>query len=203
MISVLLADDHGIVRQGVATLLKSEDDIAVVAELASGFEVMRWFDTDNATVAVVDVTMPGPEPADLLRACRERGATAEFVALTMHTEAVIAQRVLNAGYIGYVHKDDAFQDLLKAIRAAVEHRVFVSQSVADALQSMPPQVDISEREQHVLRCIAEGMTNKRTAAELEISVKTVETYRSRLMKKLDVHSAAELVRVATQGGWLS
>lgn len=202
MTLVLLADDHGIVRQGVASLLSAQPSIEVAAQLSSGFEVMRWFDSADVDVAVVDVTMPGPEPADLLKACRERGSDARFVALTMHSEATIAQRVLNAGYIGYVHKDDAFRDLIVAIRNAADSKQFVSKSVADKLSEIPPQVEISEREHHVLRCIADGMTNKRTAVELNVSVKTVETYRSRLMKKLDVHSAAELIRVAIRRGWL-
>lgn len=202
MITVLLADDHQIVRQGVATLLSKQDDLNIVGQFSSGFEVMRWCRTGDVDIAIVDIAMPGPEPAELLAACREAGSQAAFIALTMHAEAAIAQRVLRAGYLGYVHKDDAFADLLTAIRAATDGRSFTSVSIATSLASLPAQTDISEREQHVLRCIADGMTNKRTAAELQISVKTVETYRSRLMKKLNVHSAAELVRVATRQGWL-
>ena len=202
MLSVVLADDHRIVREGVASLLAQQDAMEVAAQLSSGFEVMRWLTSHNADLAVIDVSMPGPEPAELLKYCRDNGCTTKFVALTMHSEPAIAQRVFRAGYIGYVHKDDAFTDLVAAIEAAAKGRQFVSRTVAEALNAAPEQADISEREQHVLRCIADGMTNKRTAVELSISVKTVETYRARLMKKLDVHSAAELIRVATLQGWL-
>ena len=120
----------------------------------------------------------------------------------MHAEAAIAQRVFRAGYLGYVHKDDAFTDLVEAIQAAAQGKTYRSSTIATALSELPQQADISEREQHVLRCIADGMTNKRAAVALDISIKTVETYRLRLMKKLNVHSAAELIRVATQRGWL-
>ena len=202
MINVLLADDHQIVRQGVARLLRENDGLNVVGEVASGFEVIRHIVTCAADVAVVDISMPGPDPAKLLEACRGAGSRAAFVAFTMHSEATIAQRTFRAGYLGYVHKDDAFSDLVNAIAAAADGKTFRSASVSAALRSLPEQAEISEREQHVLRCIADGMTNKRTAVELDVSVKTVETYRSRLMKKLDVHSAAELIRVATQQGWL-
>ena len=202
MINVLLADDHQIVRQGVARLLREDERLNVVGEVSSGFEVMRHIAASAADVAVVDVSMPGPDPAELLEACRKAGSNAAFVAFTMHSEATIAQRTFRAGYLGYVHKDDAFSDLIDAIIAAAEGKTFRSSSISAALKSLPEQAEISEREQHVLRCIADGMTNKRTAVELEISIKTVETYRSRLMKKLDVHSAAELIRVATQQGWL-
>lgn len=202
MVSILLADDHRIVRDGVAQLLRNERDFEVVAEVPSGFAVMRECAVKPVDVAVVDISMPGPEPAELLAACRERDVNAAFVALTMHAEPAIAQRAFRAGYLGYVHKDDAFTDLVRAIRAAAVGKIFRSATIEAALKSLPEQAEISEREQHVLRCIADGMTNKRTAAELDISVKTVETYRSRLMKKLDVHSAAELIRVATQQGWL-
>ena len=202
MVAILLADDHRIVRHGLIQLLRNEGDLKVTAEVSSGFEVMRWCAEVPVDVAVVDISMPGPEPAELLAACRKSGCNAAFVALTMHSEATIAQRVLRAGFLGYVHKDDAFTDLLGAIRAAANGISFCSSSISVALKSLPEKAPISEREQHVLRCIADGMTNKRTAVELGISIKTVETYRSRLMKKLDVHSAAELIRVATQQGWL-
>ena len=202
MTRILLADDHGIVRKGIASLLEKEENLTVAAELSSGFEVMRWLSVNDASIAVVDITMPGPEPAELFQACRNHAPDIQFVALTMHLEAAIAQRVLNAGFLGYVHKDDAFDDLIFAINSAIRCRKYVSKSVVASLDSLPPLPEISEREQHVLRCIADGMTNKRTAVELQISIKTVETYRSRLMKKLDVHSAPELIRVATQQGWL-
>ena len=202
MIRVLLADDHQIIRQGVEVLLAGHDDISVSGTVRNGFEVMRFFAAADVDVAVVDITMPGPEPAELLAACREAGTRAPFVALTMHTDPVLAQRVVRAGYLGFVHKDDAVTDLLQAVRRAHIGRTFISPRVAAPLASTAEQPDISEREQQVLHFVAEGLTNRRIAAQLQVSIKTVETYRSRLMKKLNVHSAPELIRVATRQGWL-
>lgn len=199
---VVIADDHAIVRQGLAALLKPHEEFELVGQAATGFELLRLLDTESADVAVVDVTMPGPEVTSLPSELRSRGCSTRLVALTMHCEAAVARRILKSGFSGYVHKDDAFAQLIEAIHEAIAGRRFVSDQVRRNLEDSPNFAELSNQEQQVLRCVAGGMTNKRIASELEISIKTVETYRSRLMRKFDVHSAAELIRIATRHGWI-
>ncbi len=199
---VALADDHAIVRQGLAALMERHEWIEVVGLATSGFELLRILDEVPVQVAVVDVTMPGPEISDLAAQIAERSPGTRMVALTMHGEAAVARRVLRSGFTGYVHKDDAFAELVGAIREAADGNRFVSERVRQALEATPEFADLSPQELNVLQCVSRGMTNRRIAAELEISVKTVETHRARLMRKFDVHSAPELIRIATEHRWL-
>ncbi|MBI5757251.1 MAG: response regulator transcription factor, partial [Planctomycetales bacterium] len=132
----------------------------------------------------------------------KRGLDVRLVALTMHAEVAIVRRVLAAGFQGYVLKDNSFEELLDALRTVAAGDVFVSPALELQLRREPEFSSLSEREQTVLRWIADGSTTKRIAAELGISAKTVETYRMRLMRKLEVRSSAELVRRAIELGLL-
>jgi DNA-binding NarL/FixJ family response regulator len=154
-------------------------------------------------VAVVDVSMPGPDVTTLPVRLSERGLGVRLVALTMHAESAVVRRVLAAGFRGYVLKDNSFDELLDALRTVAVGDVFVSPTLELQLRREPEFAALSEREQTVLRWIADGSTTKRIAAELGISAKTVETYRTRLMRKLEVRSSAELVRRAIELGLLS
>lgn len=201
-ISVIHADDHRLVRRGVVEILNTAEGISVVGECANGFEVLRFVKQHPVDVAVVDVSMPGPDLDGLIGNCRQARPKLQFVALTMHDNAALAQRTLSAGVIGYVHKDDAFDDLVRAVKLAFRQQQYVSRRVNLRETMQSPVVQVSQREQQVLRLIAEGATNKKIALSLGVQVKTVETYRTRVMKKLDVHSAAEMIRAAYEQGWL-
>jgi DNA-binding NarL/FixJ family response regulator len=202
MIRVALADDHTIFRQGLAAMLRADGEIDVVGEASDVLSLIEVLQATRPDVAVVDVSMPGPDVTTLPVRLSERGLSVRLVALTMHAEVAIVRRVLAAGFQGYVLKDNSFDELLDALRTVAAGDVFVSPVLEAQLRREPEFASLSEREQTVLRWIADGSTTKRIAAELGISAKTVETYRTRLMRKLDVRSSAELVRRAIELGLL-
>lgn len=197
MIRVAIADDHRIFRQGLSQLLTGAEGLELVGQASDGDQLAKLCETTAFDVVVADVSMPGPP----LPALIERHADRLWVILTMHADGGLARRLLDAGARAFVLKDDAFDDLTHAIRQVVVGRRFVSTSIS--LPTDESDAPPSERELEVLRLIARGFTTKRIAGVLGVSVKTIETYRARLMRKLRVQSGPELVFAATQRGWLS
>jgi len=200
MLRVVLADDHALFRQGLCALLRSVADLELAGQAANGRELEDLLARLRPDVAVVDVAMP---EHDLVRALAEwhrRGWTTRVVALTQHGEPAVARPVLAAGVDGYVLKENAFEDLLAAIRAVAAGRRFVSPSLAARLlQELADSAGVlSPREQQILRLIAAGRANKQIARQLGISIDTVRTHRNRLMEKLDLHCVADLTRYALQ-----
>jgi DNA-binding NarL/FixJ family response regulator len=207
MIRVLIADDHTIFRQGLAQMLKSIDGLDLTGQAADGQEALRLIAATRPDIAVLDVSMPGLSGLEVTKEALRRRLPTRVILLTMHGEAEAVSTALRAGAAGYVLKDNAFEDLVYAIKAVAAGGTFVSPSVASNLlkpveSQPPPDVPLTRREREVLKLIASGLTNRQIAEKLFISVKTVETHRARILQSLDLHNTADLVRYAIENGLL-
>lgn len=203
---VLIADDHQIVRQGLKVLLERER-FTVVAEAVDGREAVRLANELRPDVAILDLTMPLVNGLEAAREIlRERGCTTRVILLTMHGEEHQVALALRAGVRGYVLKTQAAEDLAHAIRAVIAGQTYLSPAVSslvvDAYVSgqRPAADPLAPRERQVLQLVAEGKTSKEIAAMMGLSVKTAESYRTRLMEKLEIHQTAGLVRYAIRNG---
>jgi DNA-binding NarL/FixJ family response regulator len=203
MIKVVIADDHTIFRQGLAQLLGSIEDIDVAGQAADGREALKLIGELKPDVAILDLSMPAGG-LEVAREIRSQGLETRVILLTMHNEAEAANKAIQAGANGYVLKDNAFEDLVYALRSVSRGGTFISPSVAaGVLKSGERRKEgdpLTKREREVLSLIASGMTNRQIAERLFISVKTVETHRSRIIESLDLHTTAELVRYAIDNG---
>lgn len=209
---VILADDHAIVREGLKRLIDAEADMVVVGEASDGAEAVDKAVRLAPDVAVLDVSMGGVNGAEATRQVRASCPGTRILALTVHEDTSYLRELLDAGAYGYVLKRAASDELIRAIRAVAGGGVYVDPRVAGKLVStlMPPRstpaaalATLSEREAAVLRLIAQGYTNKEIAGQLGLSVKTVETYKARSMEKLGLRSRVDIVRTATERGWLA
>jgi len=212
-IRVLIADDHAVLRAGLWMLLDAEPDIEVVGEARDGLEVLARVRTLTPDVLLLDLAMPGMGGLEVLGRVREVSPQTRVLILTMHEEEEYLREALRAGSAGYVLKRAAAEELLSAIRAVYHGGVYLHPEHARRLleemvdrgarrpepETEPP---LSPREREVLCLIALGYTNQQAADALYLSVKTVETYRARLMAKLGLRTRAELVRYALQQGWI-
>jgi DNA-binding NarL/FixJ family response regulator len=202
---ILLADDHCIVRQGLRALLERAG-FDVVGEAADGLEAVRLAESLTPDAAVLDLIMPTLNGLDAGRQILVRQPTMPILLLTMHTEEAHVAAALRAGIRGYLLKTQAADDLARAIRDAVRGHLFLSAAVARVVVdgyvagTPPAQEVLAPRERQVLQLVAEGHTSKAIAAKLELSVKTVESYRARVMEKVGVHETAGLVRYAIRNG---
>jgi DNA-binding NarL/FixJ family response regulator len=205
MVRILLADDHAVVREGLRGLLERNGH-EVVAEAADGHEAVRLAATVTCDVAVMDIGMPGLNGLDAARAMLRQAGTLRIVMLTMHTEDAYVLRALQAGVRAYVLKTQAASDLLEGIQAALAGRTYLSPGIPEglieaALSGTGFAADpLTARERQVLQLISEGHTTKEVANVLGISVKTADTHRTSIMRKLDVHETAGLVRYAVRSG---
>jgi len=205
MIKVIIADDHVIFRQGLQNLLQSSKHIAIAGEAGAGPETIDLVSRENPDIAILDISMPGLDGFEILQRIQSLGIRTKVIFLTMHKDTLTAKRALQSGASGYVLKDNAFEDLLYAIRTVSAGGTFISPSVSESILKAPanegkePQI-LTLREREVLGLIASGLTNKQIADKLFISVKTVETHRTNIMQKLDVHTIADLVRYAIKIG---
>jgi two-component system response regulator NreC len=204
-LSVLLADDHVLVRQGLRSLLDREK-IQVIAEASDGQEVIRLAEAHHPDVAVMDISMPTLNGIDAARELARSCPKTRVILLTQHEEEQYLHEALESGVRGYVLKSQVVNDLVHAIRQVSRGGFYlspgVSQAVVEAYRSRSerPSDPLSIRERQVLQLIAEGKSTKDVASLLGISVKTAESHRSRLMKKLDIHETASLVRYAVRRG---
>jgi DNA-binding NarL/FixJ family response regulator len=202
---ILVADDHQIVRQGLRALLEREG-FEVVAEAADGQQAVQLTVKLHPEVAILDVAMPILNGMDTLREIQHVSPKTKTILLTAHTEHYYILEGLRSGANGFVMKSQAAEDLVRAIREAVRGGTFLSPEAAEAVikayqKKAEFSVDpLSARERQVLQLIAEGKTTKQVAGVLGISVKTVDTYRTRIMEKLDLHEIASLVRYAIRRG---
>ena len=206
MIRLLLADDHAIFRQGLARLLDAWPEAQVVGEAADGQEAWDLILTHKPDVAVLDIKMPRMSGIEIAKQVRNLRLSTRVVLLTMHDEPALALEAEKAGVQGYVLKDNTFEELSTAIERVASGRHYMSPSVSEKLRAFRLSsggVTLSPRERDVLKLIASGLSGKSIARELNISPKTVETHRDRLMTKLNLHSVAELVRYAVETGFLS
>jgi two-component system invasion response regulator UvrY len=203
LIKVLLADDHGIVRAGLRRLIEESGDIKVITEAADGREALQMARKSPPDVAVVDISMPGMDGLEVVSQLRSFLPMLPILILTMHEEEQYVGRALSAGAMGYVTKRSAPEELVKAIRKLHGGGRFLSDSAAEVLAARAarggsPLDSLSNREMQVLRCLAVGKTNREIAETYHISVKTVDTYRGRLLGKLGLRNNAELSRFAIQ-----
>jgi DNA-binding NarL/FixJ family response regulator len=207
-IRLLLADDHAILRAGLRVLLDAQPDMTVVAEAADGHEALDRARANQPDVAVVDLTMPGMSGVQTLERLRREVPATRLLVLTMHDDPAYAGLTLAAGATGHVVKDAESTELLAAIRAVHRGRTFVHTG-SDVSDGAPPESatagvpPLSGRERQVLELLARGHTNREVAGRLRLSVKTIETYRSRLNDKLGLNSRADLVRLAMDLGLLT
>jgi DNA-binding NarL/FixJ family response regulator len=206
VIRVLLADDHALVRDGLRAVLAREADIQVVGEAADGREALAVAETAKPDVAVLDLSMPLLNGLDAVRqlAARDRGP--RTILITMHAEDRYVLEALRVGAHGYVLKKQAVADLVRAIREVAAGRVYLSPGVGAAVAAAIrsggplPEDGLTSREREVLQLVAEGKTTKEIAAILNVSVKTADAHRTRLMQKLDIHDIAGLTRCAIRLG---
>jgi len=206
--SVLLADDHGVVREGLKVLLERAG-FQVVAEASDGREALNKAFALRPDVAVIDVTMPLLNGIDVARALRKEGLRTKVILLTFHTERQYVVPALEAGVSGYVVKTQASADLVRALHEVGRGRIYVSPAisgdVAEAVRrrKAPSRDPLTRREREVLQLIAEGKSTKEVAAILGVSVKTADTHRTHIMAKLDIHDTAGLVHYAIREGLTS
>ena len=207
-IRVLLADDHNLVRAGVRKILEAQPDVTVVGEVADGAAALEALAGTAVDVMVLDLSMPGLDGFAVLRRARALVPALKVLVLSMHADSEFVSRAVREGADGYLLKDSAVNDLVAAIQAVREGRAYhspqVQRQLTDLLRGGAPAAAsvaaLTEREREVLKRIAEGSSTKEIAASLDISARTVETHRANLMRKLDVRSVAQLVRLAIREG---
>jgi two-component system, NarL family, response regulator NreC len=205
-LTILLADDHGVVRQGFRRILEAQPDMEVVGEAGNGREAVEQASKLQPDLVVMDVAMPELNGIEATRRLKENTPRTKVLALSMHKDAVYVREILRAGAQGYLLKDSSDADLVAAIRAVAKGEGWVSPGVANAVltdyrQHVTDPIDLlSSREREVLQLIAEGKTNKEIASLLNLSVYTVDAHRGRIMEKLNLHSTGELVRFAVRKG---
>ena len=202
-ISVVLADDHVVVRSALRLLLEGEPDIEVVAEAGDADTAARYVKGHRPTVLILDVNMPGE--SGLAAIPRIRGETPEtqIVVLTMQDETAFARQALQAGVLAYILKEAASEELVKAVRMAAVGKTYLQPELGARLAAEPESPapdDLSERESEVLRLIALGHTNSEIAEQLYLSVRTVESHRAHIQQKLRLTTRSELVRYALERG---
>jgi len=212
-ISVLLADDHTVVRQGLRALLAAEEDIEIVGEASTGWQAVRLAKELQPEVILMDLAMPALNGLDATKQILGDTPATKVLVLTSYSNDEYVRQMIEAGVAGYLSKQTAAQDLVKAIRETHKGNAFFSPSIARRLcdQSrgkLGQRVlgarsnELTGRETQVLSLIARGFANKQMAAELGISVKTVEKHRQHLMKKLGIHDVAGLTRFAAEKGMI-
>ena len=212
-IGVLLADDHAVVRQGLRALLEAEGDIAVVGEAENGRQAVAQAKKILPDVVVMDVAMPGMNGLEATRQIIKSIPSSKVLVLTSYGDDECVTQLLEAGAAGYLLKQTAAADLLKAIREVHHGNVFFSPSIAKRLRQQESEAlnggqpasrpgGLTSREAEVLQLVAEGYANKQIAADLCISIKTVEKHRQQAMNKLNIHDIAGLTRYAMAKGWV-
>jgi two-component system response regulator NreC len=212
-VRILLADDHAILRAGLRVLINAQADMEVVAEAASGREAVETAVAVEPDVAIVDITMPDGNGVWVAERLHDLVPKTRVLTLTMHEDQAYLKAALAAGASGFVVKRAADTELLQAIRTVVEGRLFIDASFGDRVLAellnpvaspVSPAVDtLTAREQQVLVLLAHGCTNKQAAEHLGLSMRSIETYRSRLSDKLGFQSRVDLVRYAIESGLMS
>jgi two-component system response regulator NreC len=201
-ISIVLADDHTVVRRALRLLLEAEPGFEVVAEAEDAEGAVRYLRGHKPDVLILDLNMPGRPSLEAIRDIQEASPLTRIVVLTMQQEPAFARKALQQGVLGYVLKEAADDELVQAVRSAAAGETYLQPALGAKLAAEPEKAasDLSERETDVLRLIALGHTNAEIAAKLFISVRTVETHRAHIQQKLGVSSRAELVQSALSRG---
>ena len=205
MIRILIADDHTIVREGLKQILAETSDMVVADEARNGQEVLAKVGNKEYDVVLLDISMPGRSGLDILKQLKGERPKLPILILSMYSEEQYAMRALRAGASGYMTKESAPDELIVAIRKVSEGRKYVTPSLAEKLaislelgEEKAPHELLSDREYQVMCMVASGKTIKEIADELSLSVKTISTYRSRILEKLSLKTNAAITHYAVQ-----
>jgi two-component system invasion response regulator UvrY len=205
MLRILIVDDHPIVRRGLKQILCDEPDIAIVGEAQSSNEALDLVRTQNWDAVILDITMPGRGGLDTLEELKHQYPDLPVLILSIHPEDQYAARAFKAGASGYMTKESALDELMKAIRKITKGGRYVSEAFAEKLVASmgaepPLQDNLSAREYQVMLMIASGKTLSQIAAEMALSIKTISTYRTRILEKMQMKSNAEITHYAIKNG---
>ena len=200
MINILIVDDHLIVREGIKRIINDIPDMNIVAEASSGQEAIDFILENSYNLILLDISMPGQNGLQTLKLIKKHNKHMPVLMLSMHSEEQYAMRTIKAGASGYITKDAASIQLVTAIRKINKGRKFISKEVAELLatslfhdEDKDPHEFLSDREFEILKMIAKGKTTKNIGEELSLSPKTVSTFRSRILKKLDMKNNSDLI----------
>ena len=201
--TIVLADDHAVVRTALRMLLESEPGFEVVAEAGDAPNAIRYVRGHKPDVLILDLNMPGPSSLDSIPEIKEASPDTQIVILTMQAETGFARQALQAGVVGYVLKEAADDELVQAVRSAAAGETYLQPALGACLAAEPDrgvEDELSEREIEVLRRIALGYTNSEIAEQLFLSIRTVESHRAHIQQKLGLTTRSELVRYALDNG---
>jgi len=210
-ITVVMVDDHAIVRQGLGAVISQEQDIKVIAEASNGKEAVDIAKKDPADIFIIDITMPILNGLEASSQIMQINPWNRIIILSMHDNRVFIERALNLGIRGYVLKDSAADEIIQAIRAVYKDEYFLSPRIStfviqDYIDSKgrkigeKKRVSLTEREREILQLVVEGYTNKEVAMHLKIALKTALAHRNNIMQKLGIHRQADLIRYALKEG---
>jgi len=210
--TILLADDHHVVRQGLRALLEAEPDFSIVGEAADGLQVLEQVERLRPDVLVLDLMMPGLNGLEVMREITRRSLRTRVVILSMHSNEAYVLQALRSGVAGYVLKESTASDLARAVREAAAGRRYLSLPLSERaievylekaqMTTLDAYETLTSRERQILHLAAEGLGNSEIAARLSISPRTVETHRANVMRKLNLHSQTDLIRYALRKGIL-
>jgi two-component system response regulator NreC len=209
MTRILLADDHGVVRQGLRAVLARDASFEVIGESGDGREAVRLADALQPDIVIMDISMPQLNGIEAAKQIVKANPRTHIIILSMHSDETYLMRALQAGVKGYLLKESAEEDLIRAVRMVAQGKPFFSPAVTSALladymrdmqqRNLRDSYDLlTEREKEVLQLLAEGKSNKEAATVLDLSTNTVETHRTNLMQKLGLHNTAEIVLYAVR-----
>lgn len=196
----LIADDHAIVRKGLADILREEFPSSEITEVTNSKEVIEEAEKQTWSVILLDISMPGRNGIETLKQLRVNGVVAPILMLSMHSEDQYGVRTLKAGASGFLNKESATQELLVAVHRVLSGKKYITPSIAEKLSETgvekPAHEHLSDREMQVVQLIASGKTVSEIAEEISLSVNTISTYRARILEKLALNNNAEITRYA-------
>ncbi|HYA88685.1 MAG TPA: response regulator transcription factor [Nitrospirota bacterium] len=209
-IKILLADDHRLMREGLRALLEEQTDMSVVGEADNGKSAVQLAAKLMPNIVIMDISMPGLNGIDATCQILSNCTTSKVIALSMHTERRTVLEMLNAGASGYLLKDCAFEEVIQAVRTVASNSTYLSPRITeivikDYVHRIPKNElsslsGLTTREREVLQLLSEGKKTKEIAELLSVSIKTAESYRQQIMDKLNIHSIAELTKLAIREG---
>ena len=205
MLRILIADDHAIIRKGLKQILLEEYPSAVIEEVNDAEAAINKTITSEWDILICDLSMPGRSGLDVLQHVKQNALKLPVLILSIHPEEQYAIRALKAGAAGYLSKDAATEELVKAVQRILQGRKYISSSLAEIMASeldqettKPPHELLSDREFHVFKLIADGKSVSEIAEQLSLSITTVSTYRSRILEKMDIKTNADMTRYALE-----
>jgi DNA-binding NarL/FixJ family response regulator len=211
-VRIALVDDHPVVLAGIRALLQGVPEVELVGEANTGATGLKAICDSSPDIAVIDLSLPDISGMELARQIRRQCPDVKIIALTVHEDRAYVHPVLEAGAKGYLLKRSAADELLRAIRAVNRGDIYLDPTIAEKIEVNAPVLaasdesdggELSRREEDVLRLVAQGFSNKQIAGQLEVSVKSVETYKARAAEKKALRSRADIVRYGIKQGWLA